>query len=74
MSKKIAELKEMRGKAVADGRVILDKAAAEKRSMNAEEKVQYESFISDATRIGEDIATEERQLSLEKEMLGLKLA
>ena len=57
----VSELKDKRGKAISDGRAILDFAAGEKRSINAEEKVQYEAFLADAVRIGEDIAIEERQ-------------
>ena len=69
----VSELKDKRGKAISDGRAILDFAAGEKRSINAEEKVQYEAFLADAVRIGEDIAIEERQISLERDLVAEKL-
>jgi HK97 family phage major capsid protein len=66
--KNLKELRDLRGKAVADARALVDQADAAKRSMNEDEKRQYESFMSDAIRLKSDIETEERVQDLERDL------
>jgi HK97 family phage major capsid protein len=68
MAKNLKELRDLRGKAVADARQLVDAADAAKRSMNEDEKRQYESFMSDAVRLKADIDTEERTQDVEREL------
>ena len=68
MAKNLKELRDLRGKAVADARQLVDGADAAKRSMNEDEKRQYESFMSDAIRLKTDIETEERVQDVEREL------
>ncbi len=57
--KRILELKQKRGKALADARAINDKAAGESRSPTDEEKEQYNRFMAEFSSLGEDIEREE---------------
>lgn len=67
MSAKLKQLRDQRGKLVADARAILDKAEAEKRSLTAEEDGKYKELFSkqDETRAAiereEQLAEAERQ-------------
>lgn len=63
----LKELRNNRGKAVADARSILDKADAEKRALTKEETDQYDKHIAEATRLKDSIDREERQKELERE-------
>ena len=60
------ELREKHAKLLADGRAILDKADAEKRSTTAEEDQQYDAVWKDATAVEKQIAQHERANSLEQ--------
>ena len=73
MAINLKELRDKRGKAVSDGRAVLEKAAAENRAMSPEEKVQYESFINEAVQLKDTIETEERQLEVERDLLADRL-
>jgi len=65
--KKLMELRDKRGKAIADARAILDKAEAEKRDLTPEEDASYASFIGAANKAKDAIDREELQAKLEKE-------
>lgn len=68
MSKDLKELRNKRGKLVADARTLLDRAETEKRDLTAEEQKQWDTMIGDQDRIGKDIEREERQLELDRKM------
>jgi len=63
----LKELRDQRGKAIADARAILEKAEGEKRTLNDDESRQYDQFIADAQKRKDTIQREERQLELERE-------
>jgi HK97 family phage major capsid protein len=63
----IKELRNSRGKAIADARSILEKAEAEKRALTTDESDQYDKHIADAQRLKDDVDREERQQELERE-------
>jgi len=63
----LKELRNQRGKAIADARAILDKAEAEKRALTAEETTQYDAHIADSQRYKDAAAREERQQELDRE-------
>jgi HK97 family phage major capsid protein len=67
MSAKLKELREARGKAVADARAILDKADAEKRSVNKEEDTAYTALFAKQEELRGQIEREERQVEVERE-------
>lgn len=56
---RILELKQKRGKALADARAINDAAAAEGRSLSAEERANYDKHMGDFKALGDDIQREE---------------
>lgn len=68
MSKKVMELRDQRGKAIADARAIVDKADTEKRGMTAEEIGQYDKYMADEKRLKEQIDQEERLLAAERSL------
>lgn len=68
MAKDVRELRDMRGKAAAEGRSILDKVDAEKRSMTTEERSAWDKCMDAVTGLGKDIEIEERQASVDLEM------
>lgn len=68
MAKDLKELRNKRGKLVADARALLDKAETEKRSLTTEEQSQWDKMIEDQQRIGDDISREERQQELDRKM------
>ena len=68
MVKDVRELRDMRGKAAADGRSILDKVDAEKRSMTTEERSAWDKCMDAVKQLGIDIETEERQAAVDVEM------
>jgi HK97 family phage major capsid protein len=67
MSAKLKELREARGKAVADARAILDKADAEKRSVNKDEDTAYTALFTKQEELRGQIEREERQVEVERE-------
>ena len=58
MAKDLRELHEKRVKSIADARVLVDKADAEKRSMNADEEKQYDAYMEDEKRFAKEIKRE----------------
>jgi len=74
MAKDVRELRDLRGAAAAKGREILDKAEAEKRSLNTEERSAWDKAMDDVKRLGTDIEMEERQLAVDLEMVKSGLA
>lgn len=56
---KILELREKRGKALADARAINDRAAGEGRSLTDEEKANYKKAMDDFHSLGDEIRREE---------------
>lgn len=66
MSKKLMELRDQRGKAIADARAIVDKADAEKRGMTGEEQASYDKAMADEKRFKEELDREERLLDAER--------
>lgn len=62
------ELRDLRGKAVADARKLKDTADAAKRVMNEDEQRQWDAYLNDAIRLKTEIETEERQLEAEREI------
>lgn len=73
MSVKLREMRDQRGKAIADARAILDKADAEKRELTGEETAAYDGLIDASNRIKAAIEREEQQERLEKEAASLAL-
>lgn len=63
----LRELRNQRGKAIADARALLDKAEAEKRELTQDETSQYEQLLSDSDKRKADIEREERQQELDRE-------
>lgn len=68
MAKDIKELRNKRGKLVAEARALLDRADAEKRDLTADEQKQWDAMMADQDRIGKEIEREERQMELERTM------
>lgn len=52
--KTIKEILEKRAKLVVDARAILDKAEKEKRELDAEERVQFDTMIADADKLKDE--------------------
>jgi len=67
----ITEMKQKRAGLVKQARDLLDKAYNEKRDMSAEEETQYENYMADVDKIGDQIEKEERLQGFEKEMTKL---
>lgn len=68
MSNRLKELREKRAKIVTDMRAILESADTEKRSASAEEQARYDTMFSETEKLRTNIANEERQIELEREM------
>lgn len=66
MAKDIRELMEKRTKAVADARILVDKADEEKRSMTSEEERQWDAYMEDEKRFGKEIERETKLLEAER--------
>lgn len=64
---KLQEMRDARGKAIADARSILDKADAEKRSLTAEENSNYDTAFAKAEELRASIAREESLVSAERD-------
>ncbi len=71
--KRLMELRDKRGKAIADARAILDIADKEKRELTEEDNAAYEAFIEDANKLKTEIDREEAQSQLEKDAAELAL-
>lgn len=65
---KLKELHQRKADLVAEGRVILDKATEEKRSLSEDEKSKYESVYNEVESIGSQIEAEERQIEMERKL------
>lgn len=64
---KLKDLRDKRGKAVADARALVDKADAEKRGMTADEDVQYQKFFKDQEELRVAIEREEGLVEAERQ-------
>lgn len=64
---KLNELRDQRGKLVAETRAILDKADAEKRSLNAEETGKYDELFKKQDELRASIAREEQLVEVERQ-------
>ena len=69
----LKEIRNQRGKAIADARAILDKADSEKRAMSEDETKQYDSLIEESQRLKDADERESRQQELEREAAELAL-
>ena len=74
MAKNVKELYELRGKAVADARVLVDTADNAKRVMNEDEERQYSAHMNDLKRFDDEIRRETELADAEKRMLSADLA
>lgn len=73
MSQKLKELRDLRGKLIADARCILDKADAEKRSLTAEEDGKYNEIFGKAEETRTRIEREEQLAEAERSAADLEL-
>lgn len=64
---KLQEMRDARGKAIADARTILDKADAEKRSLSAEESTNYDTAFAKAEELRASITREESLATAERD-------
>ena len=67
MSNKLKELRDQRGKLVADARAILDKASAEKRSASAEESAQFDAMMKQVGDLGDEVRRHESLVEAERD-------
>lgn len=67
MSAKLKQLRDQRGKLVADARAILDKAETEKRALTAEEDVAYKALFTKQDEVRAAIEREEQQAEIERQ-------
>jgi HK97 family phage major capsid protein len=67
MSKKLQELRDARGKAVADARAILDKAEADKRGLTTEEDAKYKEIFGNQEELRASIEREEQLIEAERQ-------
>jgi HK97 family phage major capsid protein len=67
----INDLRDLRAKAIADARTLVDKCQAEKRSMSAEEDVNYGKYLEEADRISGQINKLERHEDMERQSAAL---
>lgn len=63
---KLKELRDQRGKLVADARAILNKAESEKRSATAEESAQFDSMMKQVGDLGDEIRRHESLAEAER--------
>lgn len=66
MTDKLKELRDARGKAIADARAILDKAEGEKRGLTAEEDAKYKEIFGKAEEVRTRIEREEQLIEAER--------
>jgi HK97 family phage major capsid protein len=67
MSQKLKELRDARGKAIADARAILDKAEGEKRGLTADEDAKYKEVFGKSEELRASIEREEKQAEAERQ-------
>lgn len=65
-SVKLKELRDQRGKLVADARAILNKAETEKRSATAEESAQFDAMMKQVGDLGDEIRRHEALVEAER--------
>lgn len=68
LQQEILRLRQVRAKAIADGRAIHERAAKEKRALNADEAKQWDQFIGEAAQLKDQVVRLERQWELEKDI------
>lgn len=68
MSNRLKELRNKRGKLVADMRAILDKADTEKRDVTGDEQKQYDTMFEEQDKLRTNIEREERQAELDRQL------
>lgn len=73
MSVKLKELRELRGKTVADARAILDKAEAEKRALTPDEDVKYKELFAKQEELRSSIDREEQMATAERDAAAASL-
>src|SRR5512143_4078769 len=66
MSKKLQELRDQRGKLVADARAIVNKAETEKRSATAEESAQFDAMMKQVGDLGDEVRRHEALAEAER--------
>lgn len=66
MSTKLKQLRDQRGKLVADARAMLDKAETEKRALTSEEDVAYQALFAKQDEIRAAIEREEQLVEAER--------
>lgn len=71
---RLQELRTLRNQLIVQARSILDKASNEKRDLNADEQSQYDALMTDQQRKADDIKREERQIEVERELVGIDLS
>jgi len=64
---KLQEMRDARGKAIADARSILDKADTEKRGLSAEENATYDTIFAKSEELRASIAREESLATAERD-------
>lgn len=67
MSNKLKDLRDQRGKLVADARAILNKAEAEKRSASAEESAQFDAMMKQVNGLGDEVRRHESLVEAERD-------
>jgi HK97 family phage major capsid protein len=67
MSQKLKELRDARGKAIADARAILDKAEGEKRGLTADEDAKYKEVFGKSEELRASIEREEKLAEAERQ-------
>jgi HK97 family phage major capsid protein len=67
MPQAIQDIIDQRANKVHNAREILTKAETEKRSMNPEERKQYDALMEKALDLGNEAETEKRKIQLQKE-------
>ena len=67
MSNKLKDLRDQRGKLVADARAILEKASAEKRSASAEESAQFDAMMKQVGDLGDEVRRHESLVEAERD-------
>lgn len=70
---KLKELREKRGKLIADMRALLDIANTEKRDLTEEEQQNYDTMYTEQEKLGKQVETEERQQELDRQAAERKL-
>lgn len=68
MTTSLKDLRERRGRLVAEMRGLLDAAATESRDLTTEEQARYDALFADQERAAGQIAREERQQELDRRM------